>query len=62
MEKVLFISDVVSMSEQVIEDDNKASVILHIEVETATGRQVLSLSPEVARQLLQGLDHILKGD
>lgn len=59
MDKVLFISDVLSVREQIVEDTTP-SVVLHIEVETKTGRQVLSLSPDVAQQLLAGLEHVLK--
>ncbi len=61
MDKVLFISDVLSVREQIVED-NTTPVVLHIEVETRTGRQVLSLSPDVARQLLAGLAHALEAD
>ncbi len=61
MDKVVFISDVLSVREQIVED-NASPVVLHIEVETRTGRQVLSLSPDVARQLLAGLAHALRVD
>ena len=59
MDKVLFISDVLSVREQILEGETP-SVVLHIEVETKTGRQVLSLSTDVAQQLLAGLEHVLK--
>jgi hypothetical protein len=59
MDKVLFISDVLSVREQILEGE-APSVVLHIEVETKTGRQVLSLSTDVAQQLLAGLEHVLK--
>lgn len=73
MEKVLFINDVLSVREQIVEDKASAGraailaqgkpplVVLHIEVETKTGRQVLSLSMDLARQLLAGLEHALNG-
>ena len=60
MDKVLFINDVLSVREQIVEA-KIPSVVLHIEVETKTGRQVLSLSMELARQLLTGLEHVLDG-
>jgi hypothetical protein len=60
MDKVLFINDVLSVREQIVEAKTP-SVVLHIEVETEAGRQVLSLSTELARQLLTGLDHVLNG-
>jgi hypothetical protein len=60
MDKVLFISDVLSVREQIVED-KKPSVLLHIEVETKAGRQVLSLSMDLAQQLLTGLEHVLHG-
>jgi len=60
MDKVLFINDVLSVREQIVED-KVPSVLLHIEVETTTGRQVLSLSMDLAQQLLAGLEHVLKG-
>jgi hypothetical protein len=58
MDKVLFINDVLSVREQIVEG-KVPSVVLHIEVETKTGRQVLSLPMELARQLLTGLEHVL---
>lgn len=61
MDKVLFISDVLSVREQTTED-NTSPVVLHIEVETRTGRQVLLLSLDVARHLLTGLSHALKAE
>jgi hypothetical protein len=61
MDKVLFISDVLSVREQIVEGKTP-SVVLHIEVETKTGRQVLSLPMDLAQQLLAGLEHVLKGD
>ena len=60
MDKVLFINDVLSVREQIVEAETP-SVVLHIEVETKTGRQVLSLPMELARHLLAGLDHALNG-
>ena len=60
MDKVLFINDVLSVREQIVEG-KAPSVVLHIEVETETGRQVLSLPMELARQLLTGLEHVLNG-
>jgi hypothetical protein len=60
MDKVLFINDVLSVREQIVEDKMR-SVVLHIEVETKTGRQVLSLPMDLAQQLLAGLEHVLKG-
>jgi hypothetical protein len=60
MDKVLFINDVLSVREQIVEAETP-SVVLHIEVETETGRQVLSLPMELARQLLAGLEHVLDG-
>jgi hypothetical protein len=60
MDKVLFISDVLSVREQIV-GEKAPSVLLHIEVETSTGRQVLSLSTDIARQLLAGLEHVLNG-
>jgi hypothetical protein len=60
MDKVLFINDVLSVREQIVEAKTP-SVVLHIEVETKTGRQVLSLSMELAQQLLAGLEHVLNG-
>ena len=60
MDKVLFINDVLSVREQIVEAKTP-SVVLHIEVETEAGRQVLSLSIDLARQLLTGLEHVLKG-
>jgi len=60
MDKVLFINDVLSVREQIVEATTP-SVVLHIEVETEAGRQVLSLSMELARQLLTGLEHVLDG-
>ncbi len=61
MDKVVFISDVLSVREQIVAE--KASpIVFHIEVETGSGRQVLSLSPEMARQLLAGLAHALRAD
>ncbi|HJT07354.1 MAG TPA: hypothetical protein VJ747_10530 [Stellaceae bacterium] len=60
MDKVLFINDVLSVREQIVEG-KAPSVVLHIEVETKTGRQVLSLSMDLARQLLAGLEHVLNG-
>jgi hypothetical protein len=73
MDKVLFINDVLSVREQTVEakpppgrapilaSGQPRQVVLHIEVETETGRQVLSLSMDLARQLLTGLDHVLNG-
>ena len=73
MEKVLFINDVLSVREQIVEDKTPGGrgaiqahgaprlVVLHIEVETEAGRQVLSLSIDLARQLLTGLQHALDG-
>ena len=61
MDKVLFINDVLSVREQIVED-KMPSVVLHIEVETKAGRQVLSLPMDIALQLLAGLEHVLKGD
>jgi hypothetical protein len=61
MDKVLFINDVLSVREQIVEDTTP-SVVLHIEVETKAGRQVLSLPMDIAQQLLAGLEHVLKGD
>ena len=73
MDKVLFINDVLSVREQIVEDKPPAGraaivargvprqVVLHIEVETEVGRQVLSLSIDLARQLLTGLEHALHG-
>ncbi|HEX9488997.1 MAG TPA: hypothetical protein VF930_01860 [Stellaceae bacterium] len=61
MDKVLFISDVLSVREQIVEGKTPP-VVLHIEVETKTGRQVLSLPMDLAQQLLAGLEHVLKGD
>ena len=73
MEKVLFINDVLSVREQIVEGKAPAGqaailapsaprvVVLHIEVETEAGRQVLSLPMELARQLLTGLEHVLNG-
>jgi hypothetical protein len=60
MDKVLFINDVLSVREQIVEGKTP-SVVLHIEVETKIGRQVLSLPMDLARQLLTGLEHALKG-
>jgi hypothetical protein len=59
MDKVLFINDVLSVREQIVEGETSA-VVLHIEVETKAGRQVLSLSMDLAQQLLAGLEHVLK--
>ena len=73
MDKVLFINDVLSVRQQIVEGKAPAGpaailaqgaprlVVLHIEVETEAGRQVLSLSMDLARQLLTGLEHALKG-
>jgi hypothetical protein len=61
MDKVLFINDVLSVREQIV-DDQTPSIVLHIEVETKSGRQLLSLPMDLARQLLAGLEHVLKGD
>jgi len=60
MDKMLFINDVLSVREQIVEEKTP-SVVLHIEVETKTGRQVLSLPMDLARQLLAGLEHVLNG-
>ena len=59
MKKVLFINDVISVTEQSAPAGTSGTV-LHIEVDTAGERQVLSLPPSVARQLLAGLEHALK--
>jgi hypothetical protein len=58
MEKVLFINDVLSVREQIVE---ASAPVLHIEVETKSGRQVLSLPMDLARQLLAGLEHAING-
>ena len=60
MDKVLFINDVLSVREQIVKGKTP-SVVLHIEVETKAGRQVLSLPMDLARQLLTGLEHVLNG-
>ena len=60
MDKVLFINDVLSVREQIVQGETP-SVVLHIEVETKTGRQVLSLPMDLAQPLLTGLDHVLNG-
>jgi hypothetical protein len=57
-DKVLFVSDFVLISERDAEGETPA--LFSIEVETKSGRQVLSLTPDVAQDLLSGLEHILK--
>ncbi len=62
MAHVLFISDVLSISARVVETPDKLpSSVLDIEVETATGRSVLSLTIAIAHQLQASLEHILRG-
>ena len=62
MAQVLFINDVLSISARVIETpDQLSSSVLDIEVETAAGRRVLSLTIAIAHQLQASLDHVLKG-
>ena len=59
-DKVLFVNDLVLISEQEPEGDTR-SVAYKIEVDTKPVRQVMTLAPDVAQALLLGLEHVLKG-
>jgi len=58
-DKVLFVNDLVLISEQEPEGDAR-SVAYKIEVDTKPVRQIMTLAPEAAQALLLGLEHILK--
>lgn len=58
-DKVLFVNDLVLISEKETAGDAPA-ILYNIEIETKAGRQVLALTPDVAGALLAGLEHILK--
>jgi hypothetical protein len=58
-DKVLFVNDLVLISEQEPEG-GASSTLFKIEVDTKPVRQVLTLTPEMAQALLSGLEHILK--
>jgi hypothetical protein len=58
-DKVLFVNDLVLISEKEPEGDTR-STAYKIEVDTKPARQILTLTTEVAQALLLGLEHILK--
>jgi hypothetical protein len=59
-DKVLFVNDLVTISEKEPEGDT-LSTTYKIEVDTKPLRQVIALTPDVAQALLLGLEHVLKG-
>ena len=60
-DKVLFVNDLVLISEKEPEGETR-SITYKIEVDSKPGRQMMTLTPEVAQALLLGLEHVLKGD
>src|SRR5258708_2219717 len=60
MDKVLFINDVLSVREQIVEGKTSA-VVMHIEVDTKAGRQVVSRSMDLRQQLLRRVRDVLDG-
>ena len=60
-DKVLFVNDLVLISEKEPEGETR-SITYKIEVDSKPERQMMTLTLEVAQALLLGLEHVLKGD